>query len=160
MTAEPTAAAERPTSKVVLVAVIAVVALVGGYFVLGMPGMDHSTGTSTSDDMSAMTPAISQLSAERFNEAVAAEEAFVVNVHVPYEGEIDGTDAFIAFDHIESSAELPVDLSQPIRLYCKSGRMSQIAGITLVQMGYTEVAHLVGGMDAWTESGRALFGDT
>ena len=143
-----------------MAAVIAAVALVVGYFALGMPGMDHSTGNSTGHDMSSMTPSVSQLSAERFTEAMTAENAFVVNVHMPYEGEIDGTDAFIAFDQIDDSGELPPDLSQPIRLYCKTGRMSQTAGLTLIQMGYTDVAHLVGGIDAWEKSGRAIFGDT
>ncbi|MBI5089956.1 MAG: rhodanese-like domain-containing protein [Actinobacteria bacterium] len=139
---------------------IAIVALVVGYFALGMPGMDHGTGTTTGHDMSAMAPTVSQMSVERFNEAISVEQALVVNVHVPYEGEIDGTDAFVAFDEIENSAELPTDLSQPIRLYCKTGRMSQIAGLTLIQMGYTDVAHLVGGMDAWANSGRTLFAAT
>ena len=143
-----------------MAAVIAAVALVVGYFALGMPGMDHGTGTSTGHDMSTMTPSVSQMSAERFNEAITAKDAFVVNVHVPYDGEIDGTDAFIAFDQIDDSGELPPDLSQPIRLYCKTGRMSQTAGLALIQMGYTDVAHLVGGMDAWAESGPALFGNT
>jgi rhodanese-related sulfurtransferase len=151
---------ERPTSKLAIAAVIAAVALVIGYFALGMPGMDHSTGTSTGHDMSAMTPTISQLSADEFSSAMAADDdAYVMNVHVPYEGEIGDTDAFVAFDKIENSADLPSDRSQPIRLYCKTGRMSQIAGLTLVQMGYTDVAHLVGGMDAWAESGRAVFGE-
>ncbi len=143
-----------------MAAVIAAVAVVVGYFALGMPGMDHGTETSTGHDMSTMTPSVSQMSAERFNEALTAEDVYVVNVHVPYEGEIDGTDTFIAFDQIEDSGELPPDLSQPIRLYCKTGRMSQTAGLTLIQMGYTDVAHLGGGMDAWAESGRALFGNT
>lgn len=160
MNADPsTTTVERPTSKLAMAAVIAAVALVVGYFALGMPGMDHSTGTSNAHDMSAMTPTISQLSADEFSSSMAADDAYVMNVHVPYEGEIGDTDAFVAFDKIENSADLPSDRRQPIRLYCKTGRMSQIAGLTLVQMGYTDVAHLVGGMDAWAKSGRAVFGE-
>jgi hypothetical protein len=33
----------------------------------------------------------------------------VVNVHIPYEGEDRGTDAFVPFDQVEQHAELPAD---------------------------------------------------
>jgi rhodanese-related sulfurtransferase len=38
-------------------------------------------------------------------------------------------------------------------LYCASGGRSALAADTLQQMGYTNVAHLDGGMKAWNESG-------
>ena len=145
-----------------MAAVIAAVALVVGYFSLGMPGMDHGTGLPAAHDMSAMTPAVTELTGlpvDQFDAALADDDTFVVNVHVPYEGEIGATDVFIAFDRISASTELPSDLTLPILLYCQTGRMSQIAGLSLIQMGYTNVAHLVGGMEAWTESGRPVLAD-
>ena len=43
----------------------------------------------------------------------------VVNVHIPYEGEIDGTDLKIAYDDIDAlTAALP-DKNAPIILYCR-----------------------------------------
>src|SRR4051812_22329621 len=41
-------------------------------------------------------------------------------------------------------------------LYCASGGRSALAADTLRQMGYTDVAHLDGGVKAWQESGRAI----
>lgn len=41
-----------------------------------------------------------------------------------------------------------------VRLYCKSGGRSALAAASLVAMGYTDVAHLDGGLAAWVASGR------
>lgn len=81
----------------------------------------------------------------------------LINVHVPYEGEIAGTDTFVAYDKmVEQSAFLPKDKNAPIILYCKTGRMSTEAIQTMRSMGYTNVRHLSGGMDAWQRSGGKL----
>ena len=82
--------------------------------------------------------------------------AFVVNVHVPYAGEIEGTNAFIPFDRIVGDASLPTNKATDIVLYCRSGRMSGIASSALATAGYTRVAELDGGLDAWKAAGRHL----
>jgi rhodanese-related sulfurtransferase len=86
-----------------------------------------------------------------------AKDFFFVNTHVPYEGEIAETDAFIPYDQIESYAsELPSDKDAKIVIYCRSGRMSEIAAAELVQRGYTQVFELDGGMIAWEGIGLPL----
>ncbi len=41
-------------------------------------------------------------------------------------------------------------------LYCAGGARSALAVVTLQQLGYTDVAHLVGGFTAWKVAGRAV----
>lgn len=43
-----------------------------------------------------------------------------------------------------------------IILHCASGGRSALAASTLKEMGYTNVAHLDGGIKAWQESGRPV----
>ncbi|TKJ29540.1 MAG: hypothetical protein CEE40_07960 [Chloroflexi bacterium B3_Chlor] len=81
----------------------------------------------------------------------------LINVHVPYEGEIDGTDLLVPYDEIELNLDkLPADKGAKLVVYCRSGGMSAIAARTLVNLGYTHVWNLDGGMIAWTEAGYPL----
>lgn len=92
-----------------------------------------------------------------YQAAIAAGDAFVVNLHIPYEGEIDGTDAFVPFDDVEAhAAELPADKSAPLYIYCRSGRMSAEATPALQALGYTNIIDLRGGMNAWRDAGLEI----
>jgi rhodanese-related sulfurtransferase len=85
------------------------------------------------------------------------KDFFFVNVHIPYEGEIAQTDAFIPFDQIEPSlSQFPQDRSDEVVLYCRSGSMSAIAARSLVEAGYTQVYNLDGGFRAWQAQGYPL----
>jgi rhodanese-related sulfurtransferase len=44
-------------------------------------------------------------------------------------------------------------------LYCASGGRSALAVLALEQLGYQNVAHLAGGMQAWAGAGRAVAAD-
>jgi phage shock protein E len=85
------------------------------------------------------------------------DDRVLVNVHVPFEGALPGTDLEIPFDQIEQQRSLlPADPSTPIAIYCMSGNMSADAMTTLHELGYTDVVDLAGGMQAWEASGRPI----
>lgn len=112
------------------------------------------------DELTAATVDDRLLDADGFAKYVESSESIlVVNVHVPYDGHLADTDAFIPFDTIAESEELPADRSTPIAVYCRSGAMSATATATLYGVGFTNVVDLDGGMNAWTESGRILIDD-
>lgn len=85
------------------------------------------------------------------------KDFFFVNVHIPYEGEIDLTDAELPYDQTaQLLSQYPADKKAKIVLYCRSGRMSSIAAKELVKAGYTNVWNLDGGMVAWESAGLPL----
>ncbi len=48
----------------------------------------------------------------------------------------------------------PLDPSKRVILHCASGGRSALGAATLKQMGYQDVAHLDGGINAWKEAGK------
>ncbi len=120
-------------------------------------------GSSDEDDAApsattvATTAKIRVLPPDDFAAFVDAHpNAPLVNVHIPYEGHVGGTDDFVAFDEIGDWDGLPEDKYAPFVLYCRSGNMSATASDTLTSLGYTDIIDLEGGMNAWTASGRDL----
>lgn len=85
-----------------------------------------------------------------------ANQYTIVNVHIPYAGEIPNTDDNIAYNDIDALTSALPDKDDPIILYCRSGNMSEQATRQLVELGYTNIYDVPGGMNAWQNSGRDL----
>lgn len=108
-------------------------------------------------DRGKVISAYETISPKELKSKLEDKDLVLINVHTPYEGEIAGTDTFIEYDAIKANtARLPSDKNAEIILYCKSGNMSSQALKTLKSLGYTNVRHLEGGMDAWRKAGYEI----
>ena len=97
------------------------------------------------------------ISVDQFAEMMNHKDFILINVHIPYEGEIAETDLLIPFNAIDQhKKELPNDKDAKIVVYCMTGPMGDIAAGRLIRMGYTRVIHFEGGMKAWKKTGRSL----
>jgi rhodanese-related sulfurtransferase len=57
---------------------------------------------------------------------------------------------------LEFKAAEAIDPSKRVILHCAVGGRSALGAVVLKQMGYTNVAHLDGGMTAWLQAGRPV----
>lgn len=139
------------------------VALVGLLFLLLSACQSASTPT-----VSTMTTKIGKevkvdggsytnVTATELQDLLNKKDFTLVNVHIPFEGNLPKTDLSIPFDTIgQNLSKLPGDKNAKLFLYCRSGRMSDIAARKLVKLGYTNIWNLDGGMVAWEQAGLQI----
>ena len=99
------------------------------------------------------------INAEGLNTMLKDKDFVLVNVHIPFAGDIPDTDLSIPYNEITENSylsQLPADKDAKIVLYCRSGRMSQIASDELVALGYTNIWNFKNGMVEWEQAGFEL----
>jgi rhodanese-related sulfurtransferase len=109
---------------------------------------------------------IENLTPEQVEAEIADASAVVVDIREPDErasggvlaGSIRAPRGMLEFYADPSSPYHRPELDPQRRtiLYCASGGRSALAAATLKRMGYRRIAHLAGGLKAWTAAGRAL----
>jgi len=118
----------------------------------GDTGLDAG-GDSAGDELQ---PVLHSITVEELHAALADKDFLLINVHVPREGEIPGTDTHIAYTDIDALAAYIGALDTETVLYCKTDKTSLLAGQALVERGYTAIYYLEGGMNAWQAAGYQL----
>lgn len=97
------------------------------------------------------------LTPKELNQVIQKDDVFLLDVHIPEQKHIQGTDQVIPFNEIvKYQDKLPADKNTAIYLYCKSGRMANTAAEALHQLGYGKLYNLEGGTDAWKQDGLAV----
>ncbi len=114
-------------------------------------------GCSDDEEQPAAQKSYTNVSVDQFIEMMDRKDFTLINTHIPYEGEIPGTDLLIPYNQIERHKnELPKDRASRLVVYCKTGPMGDAAARQLVQMGYTHIIHFKDGMNGWERAGRPL----
>ncbi|WP_231976737.1 rhodanese-like domain-containing protein [Mycobacterium sp. E740] len=109
--------------------------------------------------ISPQTASVRLVEPNEFTDAILEPTRVTINVHVPFEGDIAGTDLSVPFDQLAAQSDrLPTDRRTGLAVYCRSGPMSAIAVNVLRDLGYLDVVELRGGMRAWQAEGRQLTG--
>ncbi len=108
---------------------------------------------------------IENLTADQAAAELAAGDALLVDVREPQEreaaaipGAISAPRGMLEFwaDPSSTYHREEFDPGKRIILHCASGGRSALAAKTLKDMGYSDVAHLDGGMKRWAEEGKPV----
>lgn len=118
------------------------------------------SGADSSEDTA--PPELTEIDADTLaawlaEEAAETRELLLINTHIPYAGEIPGTDEHIAYTNESGLAEAVGDDADRLTVvYCRTGPMSANAASDLVELGYRAIHDLPGGMNAWEDAGYTL----
>jgi rhodanese-related sulfurtransferase len=148
---------------VLAIAAVAVVAGVG-FAALGGLGKSSAPGAPATTAATAGQTVVqgqggswTNVTPDRLAQMLTSKDFTLLNVKTPYSHEINGTDLYIPYNQLLArAAELPANKSARILVYCLTGRSSEIAAQTLLDLGYTDVWNLDTGMNGWQASGRTL----
>ena len=109
---------------------------------------------------------VENLTPEQVAQEIEGGDTMLVDLREPQERETTGvipgaTSAPRGMLEFYADPSLPYhkdgfERDRRIILHCASGGRSALAAKTLQEMGYTNVAHLDGGIKAWQESGRPV----
>ncbi|NIN93489.1 MAG: rhodanese-like domain-containing protein [Anaerolineae bacterium] len=146
--------------RAIVLALMAVIVLVVAACGTGAQGIEPSPATQAMQTQRVPVEgggSYTDVNAAGLASMLENKDFLLINVHIPYEGEIEGTDLLVPYNDIQRNLDkFPADKTAKLVVYCRSGGMSTIAARTLVELGYTDVWNLDGGMIAWKDAGYTL----
>ncbi|MCA9696500.1 MAG: rhodanese-like domain-containing protein [Myxococcales bacterium] len=123
-----------------------------------------TAGDTTSDTAGGATcegvpSMVTEISPDELAAMLESKDFALINVHIPYAGEIPGTDVHIAYtETAELEAYLGNDHGAKAVLYCQTGPMSAIASAALAELGYCHIYDMPAGMIGWEAEGHPIEG--
>jgi rhodanese-related sulfurtransferase len=122
-----------------------------------LAGCSSPADVGDASTLDAAPAVLGSVSVQQLSTQLQSKDFVLVNVHVPREGQIPGTDAHAPYNDSNAlAAAVGADRARKVVVYCKSNSMSTQAGQKLVAMGYRSVRYLDGGMTGWQSAGNAL----
>ncbi|MBL4644506.1 MAG: DUF1573 domain-containing protein, partial [Candidatus Pacebacteria bacterium] len=94
------------------------------------------------------------ISSAELENMLANKDFTLIDVHIPGQEHVPGTDYMISYEDIEKVASVIPSKNSKVVLYCRSGNMSKRTAKGLVEMGYTNVIELGDGMNEWISENR------
>jgi rhodanese-related sulfurtransferase len=147
----------RTMNKLFIFLIAVVVVILTGWSLVQMKPLQAPDGIMKDDVVQVSGGSYRNIASEQLWTMLQKKDFVLIDVHIPYEGEVPQTDLFIPYNDIDRNLDkLPKDKATKIVLYCRSGRMSAIAAETMVKLGYTNVWNLKEGMNEWQQKGYPL----
>jgi rhodanese-related sulfurtransferase len=94
-----------------------------------------------------------EVSADQLRSLLPDKDFLLVNVNSAAADIIPGTDFTVPFDQLEENLDRFPGKDRPTVLYCQAGPLSRSASQDLVELGFSNVIWLDGGISAWKRAG-------
>lgn len=124
--------------------------------------IDSASDSADANESDQNTPdaapaTLGKLSPQDLHTELDTKDFLLINVHIPYAGEIPKTDKHISYlDTAALKTYVGSDLDTKVVIYCLSNGMSIPAAQFLVDNGYRKIRYMDGGMSAWKSAGYTL----
>lgn len=115
-----------------------------------------SCGGDNNPSQQAQTSVVKDVEVDEFRKLTKDRPGTILDVRTPQEvaeGKIPGAVVINIMDSDFATRVAEFDKGKPVYVYCKAGGRSANASQKLINMGYTDVYNLLGGMDAWKAKG-------
>ncbi len=130
--------------KRIAIILLVIAAVVGVYKFSGTAANDKKTVKNTYQN----------ITGTELETYLKDKDFILIDVHIPEQEHIPGTDYVIPFNRINDIVEKIPNKNSKVVLYCRSGSMSRKAAQDLAEMGYENVYNLLGGMNEWKAKSR------